>query len=202
MDEICWATPLYEFVRQCDASSLDKRVLDCGAGGSEPPLALFHQRGYRTCGVEIQDEQLTKAQRYCRERGLQLNTFLGDMRHLPFADASFPFVYAFNAIFFMTKPDVARAMEEIDRVLMPGGLCYVNFLAMEDPDWSPFRPDSPVAQFLGAKHFAHHGDAEADAFFKGYEILRREKRWIDKLHHERRYKEVWIEYIARKPSDT
>jgi ubiquinone/menaquinone biosynthesis C-methylase UbiE len=198
MEQICWATPLYEFVRQCDASPLHKRVLDCGAGGSDPLLALFRERGYRTCGVEIQDEQLDKAQRYCQEHGVQLSIFRGDMRHLPFADASFPFVFAFNAIFFMTKPDVARAMGEINRVLMPDGLFYVNFLAMEDPDWQPFSPDSGVARFLGAKHFAHHEDAEVDAFFEGYEMLRREKRWIDKLHSGRRYKEVWIECIARK----
>jgi hypothetical protein len=28
--------------------------------------------------------------------------------------------------FFMTKPDVARSMHEIERVLKPGGLVYVN----------------------------------------------------------------------------
>jgi len=201
MEGICWATPLYEFVRLCEASGLDRLVLDCGAGGSEPPLALFQQRGYRTCGVEVQDEQLDKAQTFCQERGLRLNIFRGDMRHLPFADASFPFVYAYNAVFFMTKPDVVRSMREIERVLAADGLCYVNFRAMEDPDWRPFPSRTYAARVFGSDHFAHHEDAEVDALFDGFEVLRREKRWIDKLHHERRYKEVLIECIARKLRD-
>jgi hypothetical protein len=31
--QVIWATPLYECLRQCNASSLDKTVLDCGAAG-------------------------------------------------------------------------------------------------------------------------------------------------------------------------
>jgi ubiquinone/menaquinone biosynthesis C-methylase UbiE len=202
VEEICWATPLYEFVRLCEASGLDRMVLDCGAGGSDPPLALFRARGYRTCGVEVQDEQLAKARRYCRERGMQLSIFRGDMRHLPFADASFPFVYAYNAVFFMTKPDVVRAMGEIERVLAPDGLCYVNFRAMEDADWRPFPAHTYAARVFGSEHFAHHDDAEVDALFAGFEMLRREKCWIDKLHDGRRYQEVLIECFARKRRST
>jgi hypothetical protein len=46
--EITWATPLYEFLRQCNASPLAKKILDCGAGGARPPLSLFHHHGYET----------------------------------------------------------------------------------------------------------------------------------------------------------
>lgn len=59
--EIIWATPLYEFLRQCNESPLEKVVLDCGAGGSPPPLSIFYQFGYKTFGVEIEEEVLTKA---------------------------------------------------------------------------------------------------------------------------------------------
>jgi ubiquinone/menaquinone biosynthesis C-methylase UbiE len=58
---------------------------------------------------------------------MPLNIFLGDMRNIPFASESFSFVFSFNAIFFMTKADVAIARHEIERVLKPNGLCYVNF---------------------------------------------------------------------------
>ena len=44
MVEVTWATPLYKFLRLCNASPLAEEVLDCGAGGSNPPLSLFYQQ--------------------------------------------------------------------------------------------------------------------------------------------------------------
>ena len=49
---------------------------------------------------------MAKAQGFCRENKMQLNIFGGDMRGIPFANESFSFVYSYNAIFFMTKPDI------------------------------------------------------------------------------------------------
>jgi predicted RNA methylase len=85
MIDVIWATPLYEFLRQCNASLLGKTALDCGAGGSRPPLSLFYQYGYRTYGVEIAEEALAKTQQFCREQGMSLNILRGDMRNIPLA---------------------------------------------------------------------------------------------------------------------
>ena len=70
MIDVIWATPLYEFSRQCNASPLEKTILDCGAGGSTPPLSLFYRYSYRTYGVEIAEEALAKAQQFCREQAM------------------------------------------------------------------------------------------------------------------------------------
>jgi len=56
-------SPLYTFLRYCESSKLEKEILDCGAGGKEPPLYIFHQFGYKTHGVDISEEQVEKAQR-------------------------------------------------------------------------------------------------------------------------------------------
>jgi SAM-dependent methyltransferase len=196
--EVIWATPLYEFLRQCNASSLGKEVLDCGAGGEYPPLSLFYQYGYRTYGIEIAEEALAKAQRFCRENEMQLSIFRGDMRSIPFASESFGAVYSYNAIFFMTKPDVAISMREIERVLKPGGLCYVNFESVDDPDDRPFCETAPARRLLKSERFAKHEDCEADGYFEHFEIVRKEKRIIDKVHGSGRLSQAYIEYIARK----
>jgi SAM-dependent methyltransferase len=196
--EVIWATPLYEFLRQCNASPLEKVVLDCGAGGETPPLSLFYQYGYQTFGVEIAQEPLAKAQAFCKETGMDLHIFAGDMRRIPFASASFSFVYSYNAIFFMTKPDIAQSMGEIERVLKPEGLCYVNFVSVDDPDREPFCETAFARQLLKSERFAHHEDNEADVFFAGFEIVRKEKRLLEKLVGEKRYEQAFIEYIARK----
>ncbi len=198
MEEITWATPLYEFLRQSTASANERNVLDCGAGGSRPPLALFHRHGYSTYGIEIAVGPLEQAQEFCRESGMPLNIFQGDMRKIPFATETFSNVYSFNAIIFMTKPDIEIAMSEMERVLKPGGLCYVNFMSVEDPDDRPFCKNAPAQDLLKSERFAKHEDDEADSYLTGFTILRKEKRWVDKLHGNGRLVQVTIEYIARK----
>ena len=198
MTEVTWATPLYEFLRRCNASPLERDVLDCGAGGSEPPLSLFYQHGYRTFGIEIAEAPLQQAQEFCRDHGMPLKIFRGDMRSLPFASEAFSHVYSFNAIFFMTKPDIESSMREIERVLKGGGLCYVNFVSVDDPDDRPFSETAPARLLLKSAGFAKHKDKEADAYFTGFEILRKVKSWVDKVHGRGRLKQVYIEYIARK----
>ena len=185
-------------MRQCNASPLERRILDCGAGGSEPPLSLFHQHGYETYGIEIATEALDKATRFCREEEMPLHVFRGDMRRIPFASETFSFVYAFNAIMFMTKPDIAQSMGEMERVLRPEGLIYVSFVSVDEPDIGPFCETAPARDLLKSERFAQHEDDEAEAYFEAFEIRRKEKRTIEKVHGSRRLLQVYIEYIARK----
>ncbi len=196
--DISWATPLYEYLRRCNATSLEKQILDCGAGGKEPPLALFYQYGYQTYGIEIAEQALSEATRFCRESGMRLNIFRGDMRHIPFTSEAFSFVYAFNSIMFMTKPDIALSMDEIERVLKPGGLVYVNFVSVDEPDKGPFCETAPARELLKSERFAQHEDHEPDSFFSGFAVVLKQKRYEDKLHGSKRSLQVYIEYIAQK----
>lgn len=49
-----------------------------------------------------------------------------------------------------------------------------------------------------AEGFAHFEDHEADVYFEAFEIVRKEKRLVEKLWEGRRLKQADIEYIARK----
>jgi ubiquinone/menaquinone biosynthesis C-methylase UbiE len=130
---------------------------------------------------------------------MALNIFRGDMRRLPFPDESFSFVYSYNAIDFMIKPDIARAMGEITRVLRPEGLCYVDFLSVDDTDsWEPFCETAPNRDLLRSERFAHHEDDEAEAYLAGFVIVRKEKRRVEWLEYGRRWKKIMLEYIAQK----
>lgn len=199
MLEVIWATPLYEFLRQCNASPLTKDVLDCGAGGSQPPLSLFYRHGYQTFGIEIAEEPLAEARKYCAENDMPLSIIRGDMRSIPFSGKKFSFLYSYNAIDFMTKPDIALSMREITRVLKIEGLCYVNFLSVDDAEtWEPFCETAQAKDLLKSERFAHFEDNEADVYFEDYDILRKEKKLTDKLWEGRMLRQAEIEYIARK----
>jgi SAM-dependent methyltransferase len=202
MLEVCWATPLYEFLKYCEETELPKDILDCGAGGEHPPLALFHRFGYTAAGIDLDPEVVKKAAAFCERTGTELGISEGDMREIPFPSESFSFVYSYNAISFMTKPDIAIAMSEIERVLRPAGLCYVNFDSVDDPDRREFTDSFFVREVLRSHRFSHFEDDEADVYFGGFTILRKEKRLIEKLYEGEKIKQAYIDYIARKDGAT
>ena len=198
MPEVCWATPLYEFLKYCEETELPRDILDCGAGGERPPLALFHRFGYTTAGIDLDPEALKKTVAFCERASVELGISQGDMREIAFPSESFSFVYSYNAISFMTKPDIAIATSEMERVLRPAGLFYVNFDSVDDPDRSEFSDSSFLREVLRSRRFSHFEDDEADVHFGGFTILRKQKRLIEELYEGKRIKQAYIDYIARK----
>jgi len=70
-----------------------KKILDCGAGGSVPPLAIFRSHGFEAWGIDSSEEQLELTRQFCRQEGIELHIQTGDMRQTPFGDETFDYVY-------------------------------------------------------------------------------------------------------------
>lgn len=51
MHNLINAFPLYNFLKHCSSTSYEKTILDCGAGGLNPPLSLFYEFEYKTYGI-------------------------------------------------------------------------------------------------------------------------------------------------------
>jgi len=179
MRKVIRATPLYKFLRYCNDSSLDKTILDCGAGGDDPPLTLFHESGYKTVGIEISDQSLNWTRKFCEEHGLRLNIFKGDMRRLPFKDEAFSFVYSYNTLPLMSKNDVKTALRQIEQVVRPDGLCFINFVSVDD--------EGPADSY--------YEDNEPDQYLDNFLILHKEKRII---LVGKKQKQAYIDYIVQK----
>jgi hypothetical protein len=64
--------------------------------------------------------------------------------------------------------------------------------------WEIFCETASAKDLLKSDGFAHFEDHEADVYFEAYEILRKEKRWVEKLWEGRMLKQADIEYIAKK----
>lgn len=103
MKDIFRQNQLFTFSLYCNGQGLEREVLDCGAGGNLPTLAIFHENGYKVHGIEIDDEQLEKANKFGEERGIDLNIQKGDMKDLPYKDNSMSYIYSYNSIFHMSK---------------------------------------------------------------------------------------------------
>ena len=103
-----------------------RAVLDlaCGAGRH---TAALRRRGYRTLGVDLSLTLLARM----RARGLP--RVAGDMRRLPFMDESFNWVLNFFTSFgyFEGERENFRVLEEIVRILTPGGRFLIDLMNPE-----------------------------------------------------------------------
>lgn len=202
MDIIFRHTQLYKFLRYCNEEGLEKLILDCGAGGNCPPLALFAENGYKTFGIEFDDNQLNKANIFAKEYNLELNISKGDMRELPFEDESMDYAYSYNAIFHMKKKDILKSINEMKRVLKPGGLCFVNFLTVNDFRYG-YGEELEKGEFLQEEddekvvHTYYEID-EGDAHFKDMEILVKENRVLERIFEGEKIRQGFVDYIVRK----
>lgn len=94
------------------------RTLEVALGtGLNLPL---YPEGVELAGIEWSPSMLAVAQRRAAALGLAADLRLGDARALPFDDGSFDTVVMTFSL--CAVPDAGRALEEMVRVLRPGGL--------------------------------------------------------------------------------
>jgi len=202
MNEIFKQIPLYRFIMYCNETTMDKTVLDCGAGGDCPPLSLFSDYKYITHGIEFNINQLEKANQYANMKNQCLNIKQGDMRQLKFENESFSFVYSYNSVFHMTKADVLKSINEIKRVLRPNGLIFVNFLttrdhrcgtgvALGENQYEQMDDDMPVIH-------SYFEEDEPDMYFENMKILYKESRVLERIYKGEKIKQGFVDYIVKK----
>ncbi|MCB2291548.1 class I SAM-dependent methyltransferase [Clostridium sp. CS001] len=167
----------------CNGVELDKKILDCGAGGNLPPLAIFSEHGYKTHGIDISQAQIELAKAFEVEHNLELGIKEGDMKSLDFENESISFVYSYNSIFHMSKDEIAIVIKEIYRVLPKGGLAFINFTSTSDCR-ATLGEKVGEGEYLQEEHgekilHSYFEDNEAERFFDGFKVIYKEKRIRD-----------------------
>jgi SAM-dependent methyltransferase len=99
-----------------------KKVLEIGVGLGADHQS-FAQAGAQLCGIDLTERAVNHTRRRLALFGLASALTVGDAEKLAFADSSFDFVYSWGVIHH--SPNTARAVQEIFRVLRPGGAARV-----------------------------------------------------------------------------
>jgi SAM-dependent methyltransferase len=105
-----------------------ERVLEIGCG-SGSDLLQFAKHGAIATGVDLTERHVNLA----RERvGSLAEIHRADMRHLPFKEGDFDYVYSHGVLMCSDEPE--KVVREIYRVLRPGGRFNIHVYAF----WSYF----------------------------------------------------------------
>lgn len=107
------------------------QILDLGCGAGVVAISLA-QAGYRVSGVDIAPKMIAIAQRLAQEQSINVDFRVGFAENLAYPDAHFNALVALGLL--ANVPDDERALQEIGRVLQPGGHLWVtmpNALALD-----------------------------------------------------------------------
>mgnify|MGYP006183231109 FL=1 len=114
----------------------DDTILEIGPGNASHVNYLLTKAGsLRYYGIDISETMVAEAQRI--NSGL-LNVFfkLSDGHTVPFEDNYFNKIFTVNTIYFWKNPD--SYLQEINRVLKPGGKISIGFIPESTMQHIPF----------------------------------------------------------------
>lgn len=120
------AAPNENVVAWADGLPDGARVLDIGCGVGRH-LVYLAGRGFRVAGVDVSPTGIRLSTEACAERGIPFDGKVGDMQHLDWQDATFDGVFAIATIHHHRRAGIARALDEVLRVLKPGGSLLADF---------------------------------------------------------------------------
>jgi ubiquinone/menaquinone biosynthesis C-methylase UbiE len=113
---------LHHLLRLVDFDSQrGRRVLDVGCG-TGVDLVRFARAGADATGIDAAGAAISLARVNLEHQGLPARLAVGDGEQLPFADATFDYVFAHGVLQYTA--DDRRLAEECRRVLKPGGTAF------------------------------------------------------------------------------
>jgi 2-polyprenyl-3-methyl-5-hydroxy-6-metoxy-1,4-benzoquinol methylase len=118
------------------------RALDVGCGVGRHALYLATQ-GFQCVGIDASESGLAYAREQAAAAGLNIDYRLGTFYELPFADESFEAVVAWNVLYHGDGNVARRAIADIQRVLVPGGLYVGTMLSRRNAQYGRGKQVAP-----------------------------------------------------------
>jgi ubiquinone/menaquinone biosynthesis C-methylase UbiE len=106
-------------------------VLEVAPGPGYMAVELARLGAFDITGLDISHSFVRIATQHARQAGVRIDFRHGDVAHMPFAAESFDFVTCSAA--FKNFPDPVAALDEIQRVLRPGGHASIFDMRKDAP---------------------------------------------------------------------
>lgn len=155
----------------------DAAVLDCGCGGGANLTRLLKKcPNGRATGIDYSPVSVEKSREVNRQAIAdgRCEVLLASVTALPFADAQFSLVTAFETVYFW--PDLAQSFREVYRVLQPGGTFFIcnegGGDAKKDEKWLQLIDGMTIYTPADLK------SALEQAGFGAVQLHRNEKGWL------------------------
>lgn len=104
-----------------------RRLLEIGSGPGRDGF-FFHNRGFDVTCIDLSEEMVER----CRQKGLDARVM--DFSSLDFERDLFDGVYAMNCLLHVPREPLPGVLNEIRRVLKPGGLFFWGVYGGEDSE--------------------------------------------------------------------
>lgn len=105
-------------------------ILDLGCGLGRHAL-YFTQKGFKVTAVDLSADAIEFNKKLQREQGVDYLCKHADMMELPFANDAFDRVFSYHVISHQDTTGVQHVLEEIARVLKPGGKVFLTLCSKE-----------------------------------------------------------------------
>lgn len=130
-----------------DPRSFEGKIcLDAGCGGGRNSIAMARLGAARVTGVDIGEKGLEDARRRAGDLA-NIEFKHGSLLDLPFADSSFDMVWCAGVVMHTADPE--RALDQLARVVKPGGRLYLLVYATEGLRWPLIQLLRPLGQQIG-----------------------------------------------------
>ena len=168
---------IFNFAHFANGAGKDVLEIGVGMGADHLEWAKAHPRSLQ--GIDLTPRAVEIASERLRLFGFEPRIQVGDAEQLPFADRSFDIVYSWGVLHH--SPDTPRAVQEVFRVLRPGGralvmvyqkhsivgwLLWSRYALLRLRPWRSLR--SIYAEHLESPGTKAYTEGEARALFAGF----------------------------------
>lgn len=130
VDDPFWMIPsedIYFLLHRWKEKSYED-ILDLGCGKGRHSL-LFAENGFKVTGFDLADNGLNVLSIEAKKKKLDITTVKGDVVDLSFEDNAFDGIIAFHSIYHVNSEGMKKAINEIYRILKPGGEIYLTLIS-------------------------------------------------------------------------
>jgi len=117
-------------------TSKAQKVLDLGCGSGRHTVYLA-EKGFEVFGFDIAHAGMEIAEKWLKENALKADFQIGSIyKRLPYKDDFFDAIISTQTINHGLISDIRLCIQEIERVLKPGGLIFVTVRKRNTRNWS------------------------------------------------------------------